>query len=119
MQIWRGWGYVVDFVGMIFFGLTSPGRSGIASKANILGILSCMAHLNLYVPDELAASLKREAQAARVPLSRHVLTLLAARDGDGFLPSDYFVSACGFLTEEMAEPMDPLPEAVDDLDGLQ
>ena len=78
-----------------------------------------MAHLNLYVPDELAASLKREAQAARVPLSRHVLTLLADRGGDGFLPSDYFVSACGFLTEEMAEPMDPLPEAVDDLDGLQ
>ena len=39
VKIWPGWVYVVDFVGEIFFGLTSPGRIGIASIVNILGIL--------------------------------------------------------------------------------
>lgn len=42
---------------------------------------------------------------------------LAERGGEGVLSPDYFVSACGFLAEDFAEPTDCLPEAVDDLEG--
>jgi hypothetical protein len=42
-----------------------------------------VAHLNIYLPDDVAASLKQEANAAGVPLSRFMLSLLpggASRD---------------------------------------
>lgn len=71
-----------------------------------------MAHLNLYLPDDIAAVLKQEANSAKVPLSRYILSLLAAhRPGAGW-PPGYFDRVCGFLSEEMEEPADALPEPV-------
>lgn len=75
-----------------------------------------MAHLNLYLPDDVAAVLKQEANAARVPLSRYVLSLLAARGPGARWPQGYFEQVCGFLSEEMAEPEDALPEPIEALD---
>ena len=81
-----------------------------------------MAHLNLYVLDELAEAaetLRRDTHAAMVPLSRHVRGLLTGRGGEAVLSSDYFAGACGFLAEEIAAPIRPLPEAVADPDTLR
>ena len=46
------------------------------------------------------------------------IPLLAELAGEGALPPDYFLSPCGFLAEDFAEPVDALPEAADDPDGL-
>jgi hypothetical protein len=75
-----------------------------------------MAHLNLYLPDDIAAVLKEEANSARVPLSRYVLSLLAARRPGAGLPQGYIQRVCGFLSEEIAEPADALPEPLEELD---
>ena len=76
-----------------------------------------MAHLNLYLPDDVADILKHEANAARVPLSRYVSSLLAARgSGEEGWPPDYFERVCGFMTEDMAEPEDLPPEPVEELE---
>ena len=78
-----------------------------------------MAHLNLYLPDDIAAVLKQEANSAKVPLSRYVLSLLAARGPGKGWPQGYIERACGFLSEEMAEPEDAQPEPLDELDPLR
>ena len=75
-----------------------------------------MPHLNLYLPDDIAAALKQEANSAKVPLSRYVLSLLAARAPGAGWPQGYIERVCGFLSEEMAEPADALPEPLEDLD---
>ena len=71
-----------------------------------------MAQLNLYVPDDLAERLKRDAREAHLPLSRYVLSLLATAPEAGW-PAGYFETACGFLREDFPEPEDRHPEAVD------
>jgi hypothetical protein len=77
-----------------------------------------MAHLNLYLPDDVAAALRQEADSAKLPLSRYVSSLLMARTpGNGWLPG-YFDHVCGFLAEEIPEPLDALPEPLADLDLL-
>lgn len=75
-----------------------------------------MAHLNLYLPDEIADALKREASSASIPLSRYVLSLITPRGNGSGWPPEYFDRVCGFLSEEIAEPADALPEPVEDAD---
>ena len=75
-----------------------------------------MAQLNLYVPNDLASTLKTEANAARIPLSRYVLSLLSDRESESKWPPNYFDRTCGFLTEDIAEPTDPLPEPLEEMD---
>ncbi|HLH20838.1 MAG TPA: hypothetical protein VKX45_26670 [Bryobacteraceae bacterium] len=76
-----------------------------------------MAQLNLYVPEDLAARLKREAQRAKVPLSRYVVSLLAAHTGAGpDWPKGYFENLCGFLSEDFPEPDDRMPEPVETIE---
>lgn len=72
-----------------------------------------MAHLNLYLPDDVAATLKREANTANVPLSRFVLSILQTDETKGDWPAGYFEQVCGFLTEEMKEPADTFAEPID------
>jgi hypothetical protein len=71
-----------------------------------------MAQLNLYVPDDLAERLKRDAREAHLPLSRYVVSLLSTAPAAGW-PAGYFESVCGFLREDFPEPEDRLPEPVD------
>jgi len=71
-----------------------------------------VAQLNVYVSDDLATRLKREARRAGLPLSRYVLTLLDTRRGSGW-PAGYFEKKCGFLEEDIPEPKDELPEPVE------
>lgn len=73
-----------------------------------------MAQLNLHIPENLAARLKRDARRAGIPLSRYVVSLLAAHAeaGPGW-PKGYFENVCGFLREDYPEPDDRLPEPVD------
>ncbi len=76
-----------------------------------------MAQLNLYVPEDLAARLKREARRVRQPLSRYVLALLLTRTETGQAwPPGYFETTCGFLKEDLPEPEDRFPEPVEPLD---
>ena len=75
-----------------------------------------MAHLNLYIPDDLAARLKREASAAGMPLSRFMLSQIRGGASLEAWPTGFFAEACGFLTEDMEEPADSPPEPVDQLD---
>jgi hypothetical protein len=70
-----------------------------------------MAQLNLYVPDELAERLRREAKTAGLSLSRYVLSLLQLDRADSH--RHFLDSLCGFLTEDMEEPQDAPPEPVD------
>lgn len=53
-----------------------------------------MAQLNIYVPDELAARLKAEAQEANLPLSRYVVNQLTKDKADAW-PEGYFEKICG------------------------
>ncbi len=70
-----------------------------------------MAQLNLYVPDDLAERLRREAEQANTSLSRYVISLLHL---DQESASRHFLeSACGFLDEDIGEPDDPPPAPVD------
>ena len=71
-----------------------------------------MAQLNLYVPDDLASRLKRDAKRAGLPLSRYVLSLLSTHREPGW-PAGYFEKVCGFLREDFPEPEDRLPEPVE------
>jgi hypothetical protein len=68
--------------------------------------------LNLYVPEDLASRLKREARRAGLPLSRYVVSLLSA-GGKSAWPRGYFEKTCGFLREDFPEPDDQLPEPVE------
>ncbi len=72
-----------------------------------------MAHLNIYVPDDVAALLKRKASRAKVPLSRYVLSLLSGEGPTAEWQQEYFDRVCGFLAENIEEPADELPEAVE------
>ena len=44
------------------------------------------------------------------------IPLPASPGGEGVLSSDSLWSTCGFLAEDFTEPIDSLPEAVDELD---
>ena len=66
----------------------------------------------MYVPDDLAERLKREAHEAHLPLSRYVVSRLSDAHAAGW-PAGYFETVCGFLREEFPEPEDRLPEAVE------
>lgn len=77
-----------------------------------------MAQLNVYVPEDLAERLKREARRARLPLSRYVLNVLAVHTGTGeSWPQGYFEERCGFLKEDFPEPEDRLPEPVEGVEA--
>ena len=68
-----------------------------------------MAQLSVYVPNDMASTLKAEANAARIPLSRYVLSLLSDRksnESNSEWPPNYFDRTCGLLTEDIAEPPD-------------
>jgi len=71
-----------------------------------------VAQVNLYVPQELASRLKRDARRAGLPLSRYVLSLLSTRRETDW-PAGYFGKACGFLRGDFPEPKDRLPEPVE------
>ncbi|MGO9257618.1 MAG: hypothetical protein ACLQU1_15095 [Bryobacteraceae bacterium] len=71
-----------------------------------------MPQLNLYVSEDLASRLKREARRAGLPLSRYVVSLLSAGKKSGW-PPGYFEKTCGFLHEDFPEPEDRLPEPVE------
>lgn len=74
-----------------------------------------MAHLNIYLPDDVAAALKREANAAGVPLSRFILSRgTGNRPGDHW-PEGFFELSCGFLAENIEEPADAPAEPVEAL----
>ena len=75
-----------------------------------------MAHLNLYIPDEVAANLKQEANAAGVPLSRFMLSLVPGCGSGDQWPAGFFETSCGFLTEDIEEPADTLPEPTEALE---
>jgi len=51
-----------------------------------------------------ASSLKRQAHAAGMPLSRLVLSRLGTDSGAGRWPEGFFEKSCGFLVGEMPEP---------------
>jgi len=68
--------------------------------------------LNLYVPNDVAARLKREARRAGLPLSRYVVSLIVAPRESAW-PAGYFSKTCGFLREDFPEPEDPAPEPVE------
>ena len=72
-----------------------------------------MAHLNIYLPDDVAAALKREASSAGVTLSRFMLSRVTDMASGGGWPPGFFEKSCGFLTEGMDEPSDPPPEPLD------
>ena len=72
-----------------------------------------MAHLNLYIPDKLAAEMKRKARSAGVPLSRFVLMRLHDSPATDSWPKDFFSKRCGFLKEDMKEPVDAPPAPFD------
>ena len=74
-----------------------------------------MAHLNLYLPDDVANRLKHEATSANLPLSRYVVNLLTGAGGRAAWPEGYFKNVCGFLNEEMEEPLDLPPNPVEPL----
>jgi hypothetical protein len=73
-----------------------------------------VAHLNLYVPDEVAANLKQEAAAAGVPLSRFLLSLVPGGSEDQW-PAGFFEQSCGFLAEDIEELADESPEPTEAL----
>ena len=77
-----------------------------------------MAHLNIYVPDEVSVALKQQARAAGVSLSRFLLSQVQGDRSGSAWPAGFFSRTCGFLAEdeEMDEPDDALPEAVESLD---
>jgi hypothetical protein len=70
-----------------------------------------VAQLNLYVPDDLATRLRREARKAGLPLSRYVLSILSHGAVTAW-PAGYFTKTCGFLREDLREPEDLPPEPV-------
>ncbi len=74
-----------------------------------------VAHLNIYVPDELAETLKKEARSAGVPLSRFMLSRMSSIGPGADWPPGFFTQTCGFLTEDIAEPFDAPPEPVESL----
>lgn len=76
-----------------------------------------MAQLNVYIPDEQALRLRKEAKEAGLPLSRYVVRLLDHEPGGADAwPPDYFTSVCGFLIDDFVEPADLPPEPVLGLD---
>ncbi|MBI2690301.1 MAG: hypothetical protein HYX27_28675 [Acidobacteria bacterium] len=76
-----------------------------------------MAQLNLYVPDDLAAKLKKEAERAHMSLSGYVVQQLSKDHSDDY-PPGYFERVCGFLKEDFPEILDPPPEPLTDLESL-
>jgi hypothetical protein len=80
---------------------------------SILTILLSVAHLNTYVPDDVAIALKREAESAGVPLSRFMLSRVTPLAPAHAWPPGFFEKSCGFLAGDMDEPPDPLPEPLD------
>jgi hypothetical protein len=75
-----------------------------------------MAHVNLYLQDDLADQLRVRAKAANTSMSGYVSSLLDAGETAEW-PKDYFEKVCGFLQEKFEEPADPPPDSVD-LAGL-
>jgi hypothetical protein len=75
-----------------------------------------MAQLNIYVPDDTAEALRQQARAAGIPLSRLVLSRMAVPEANRDWPAGFFLQTCGFLTEDLIEPPDPLPGPVAVLD---
>ena len=79
-----------------------------------------MAQLNVYLPDERALRLRKEAKKAGLSLSRYVVRLLDHEPSSGAdaWPPDYFTNVCGFLIDDddFVEPPDLPPEPVLGLD---
>ena len=71
-----------------------------------------MPRLNLYVSEDLASLLRREARRAGLSLSRYVVSLLSAGKKSGWSPG-YFEKTCGFLREDFPVPDDRLPDPVE------
>lgn len=74
-----------------------------------------MAQLNLYVPNDVAERLKRDASQAGLSLSSYVLRKLDPNPADAW-PAGYFESVCGFLKEDISLPPDLPPDDIEDLD---
>ena len=74
-----------------------------------------MAHLNLYLPDDLADGLRQEAQKVGQPLSRYVLALLNQQRQTSQWPVGYFDRVCGFLSPDFEEPADLVADPVESM----
>jgi hypothetical protein len=75
-----------------------------------------LAHLNIYVPDELAAELKSKAAKEGLSLSKFVVKQISPQperelSNNGW--GDYFERIKGILPADFEEPEDPLPEPID------
>jgi hypothetical protein len=77
-----------------------------------------VAQLNLYVPNEVADRLKREAAHEGLSLSGYVLRKLEPTPGDSW-PEGYFDSVCGFLQEDICPPDDPPPDEIEDFEDRE
>ena len=78
-----------------------------------------VAQLNIYVPDEVAANLRRLADQQGVSLSKYATTLLT-REQPSQWPSEFFAETCGFLTGDFPEIDDPPPQPITDkFSGLE
>lgn len=70
-----------------------------------------VAQLNLYLAEKRIDELRAEAVRQGLSLSRYVAILLDTKRS--VWPADYFTTCCGFLSEDLPAPADPLPEAVE------
>jgi hypothetical protein len=71
-----------------------------------------VAQLTVYLQDQLAEALKREAARQGQSLSAYVVERLGGRTGQRW-PEGFFEQRCGFLAEQFPIPEDPAPEAVE------
>lgn len=79
-----------------------------------------MAQLNIYIPEEQASRLRKEAKKVGLPLSRYVVRLLDHEPSGGDVwPAEYFSSICGFLRDDndFVVPSDLPPEPVPGFDA--
>ena len=78
-----------------------------------------MAQLNIYVPDEVAANLRKLADQEGVSLSKYATSLLTQEQPSQW-PPKFFTETCGFLTGDFLEIDDPRPAAItDEFSGLE
>lgn len=72
-----------------------------------------MAHLNIYVPDELAAELKSKAAKEGLSLSKFVVKQISPKLDHNGWPEGYFEKIKGILPDDFEEPEDFPPRPVD------
>ena len=69
-----------------------------------------MSQLTIYLPDDLAASLRRDAKRAGKSVSAYVADLATGRRGDKAHWPEGFARLYGACRGELVEPEDPPPD---------